>query len=226
MTNETLVAQKSKLESSKEDFSNELFFEIRAKTRAAVQQISDRLQVGMMEETANEIAKTVLQELGTRQGWHPPYIRFGSNTIKSYGVPSEPGVQLGENDIYFIDIGPVWQGYEGDAGATFVTGDDAEMLRCAADVKQVFDTVAQKWKTEHLTGEELYQYAAQTAQSMGWELNLDLSGHRLADFPHDNYYDGSLAAISFQPAPKLWVLEVQIRHPNKPFGAFYEDLLI
>jgi len=23
----------------------------------------------------------------------------------------------------------------------------------------------------------------------------------------------------------LWILEIQIAHPTKPFGAFYEDLL-
>ena len=185
--NEVLVTEKSKLESNKEDFSSELFFEIRTRTRAAVHTIADRIQVGMVEEEANEIAKTVLQELGTRQGWHPAYVRFGLNTIKSYGAASEPGLHLGENDIYFIDIGPVWQGYEGDAGDTFVTGDDPEMARCAADVKRVFDAVAQKWKTSGLSGQELYQFAEQTAQDMGWVLNLDLSGHRLSDFPHDTY---------------------------------------
>lgn len=224
--NETPVVEKDKAESNKEGFSGDLFFEIRARTRQAVHMIAERIQVGMLEEEANEIGKTVLQELGTRQGWHPPYIRFGANTTKSYGAPSEPGVRLSESDIYFIDIGPVWQGYEGDAGETFVTGSDPKLLRCATDVKRVFDTVAQKWKTSGLTGEGLYQFAEQTAQEMGWVLNLDLSGHRLGDFPHDNYYEGPLAAIPFQPAPKLWVLEVQIRHPEKPFGAFYEDLLI
>ena len=213
-------------EKTKEDFSSELFFEIRDRTRNALNLISERIQVGMLEEEAGELALSTLQELGTRQGWHPAYVRFGPNTIKSYGAPSEPGVRLGENDIYFIDMGPVWQGYEGDAGDTFVTGDDPEMARCAADVKRVFNTVSEKWKTSDLSGEALYQFAEQTAQEMGWVLNLDLSGHRLSDFPHDNYYDGALAAIPFHPAPKLWVLEIQIRHPGKPFGAFYEDLLI
>jgi methionyl aminopeptidase len=226
MSAEVLEAEKSKIESNKADFSTDLFFEIRSKTRRAVHLIADRIKVGMLEEEANEIARAVLQELGTRQGWHPAYVRFGPNTIKSYGVSSDPGVRLSETDIYFIDIGPVWQGYEGDAGETFVTGDDPELIRCAADAKRVFEIVLEKWKTDRLTGEALYQFAEQTAQELGWVLNLDLSGHRLADFPHDAYYDGSLAAIPFQPAPKLWVLEIQIKHPEKPFGAFYEDLLI
>jgi len=28
----------------------------------------------------------------------------------------------------------------------------------------------------------------------GWELNLDLSGHRLSDFPHAVIYDGPIVA--------------------------------
>lgn len=214
------------LEKNKEGFSSEVFFEIRERTRQAVHRIAEQIQIGMVEEDANELAKATLRDFGTKQGWHPPYIRFGINTIKSYGTSSEPGVKLGENDIYFIDIGPVWQGYEGDAGETFVTGNDSELKQCAADVRQVFETVAQAWKERKLTGQELYQFAEQTAKDLGWILNLDLSGHRLSDFPHDVHYDGSLADITFHPAPKLWVLEVQIRHPDKPFGAFYEDLLL
>ncbi len=221
MVNEVL-----EIEKNKEDFSTDLFFEIRAKTREVLHLISDRIQVGMLEEEANELAKSTLQEMGTRQGWHPPYVRFGSNTIKNYGSPSEPGVRLGEDDIYFIDIGPVWQGYEGDAGETFVTGNNPELLRCSVDAKRIFEIVSQKWKNSEFSGEALYQFAEETTRELGWVLNLDLSGHRLSDFPHDVYYEGSLATISFRPAPKLWVLEIQIRHPEKPFGAFYEDLLL
>jgi hypothetical protein len=39
----------------------------------------------------------------------------------------------GEDDIFFIDIGPTWQEWEGDGGQTFVTGEDSEKARCAAD---------------------------------------------------------------------------------------------
>lgn len=214
------------LEKTKDNFSFEMFFEIRAKTLEAVKRISERVYVGMLEEEANEMAKSILQEMGTRQGWHKPFVRFGSNTVKTFGAPSESGIQLKENDIYFIDIGPVWQGYEGDAGDTFVTGNDSELLRCSRDVKQIFEIVAHQWKTSKISGQELYQFAEQTAREKGWTLNLDLSGHRLSDFPHEAYYDGSLAAVPFHPSPQLWVLEIQIRHPEKLFGAFFEDLLL
>ena len=61
---------------------------------------------------------------------------------------------------------------------------------------------------------------------MGWELNLDLSGHRLSDFPHAAVYDGPLAEIDFRPSPLLWVLEIHIRDRDGKFGAFFEDMLL
>jgi hypothetical protein len=72
----------------------------------------------------------------------------------------------------------------------------------------------------------LYDFAAAEARAMGWELNLDMSGHRLADFPHAVLHKGALAEAPFAPSPGLWVLEIQIRHPDRPFSAFYEDLLL
>jgi hypothetical protein len=35
-----------------------------------------------------------------------------------------------------------------------------------------------------------------------------------------------LAEIAFRPNPSLWVLEIAIVHPERQFGAFYEDLLL
>ncbi len=77
-----------------------------------------------------------------------------------------------------------------------------------------------------MNGQELYDFAIETAAGYGWKLNMDLSGHRLSDFPHSAQYDGPLAEVTFRPNPNLWVLEIAIAHPERPFGAFYEDLLL
>jgi hypothetical protein len=57
-------------------------------------------------------------------------------------------------------------------------------------------------------------------------LNLELSGHRLGDFPHATHFDGTMAEIDFRPSAALRVLEIHIRHPELAFGAYYEDLLM
>lgn len=214
------------LEKTKAGFSLEKMLETRAKAQQAVNRIASQVKAGMLEEDANKMVVTTLRELGATKAFHKPYIRFGSNTTKTFGADSEPGIRLGDDDIFFIDVGPVWEEYEGDAGDTFFTGSNPEFKRCGVDAKQIFNSVAEKWKSENATGVELYHHAEQMAKKLGWVLNLDLGGHRLGDFPSGEHYDGPLSEISFHPSPNIWMVEIHIRHPEKQFGAFYEDLLI
>jgi hypothetical protein len=100
------------------------------------------------------------------------------------------------------------------------------MARAVHDVRALFGVARDAWRSEGLTGQGLYDFLTRRAEDLGWRLNLDTSGHRLSDFPHAVRHDGALADIAYPPRSGLWVLEVQIRHPAKPFGAFYEDLLL
>lgn len=100
------------------------------------------------------------------------------------------------------------------------------MHRIARDVRTLFENTSAAWRAQGLTGTALYDYASRRAVEMGWELNLDMNGHRLADFPHAAIHKGALAQAAFRPTSNLWVLEIQIRHPERPFSAFYEDLLV
>lgn len=62
----------------------------------------------MLEEDARQLAKDTLERLGSKKGWHKVLVRFGANTIKNFQEPSDRGVRLGTDDIFFLDIGPVW----------------------------------------------------------------------------------------------------------------------
>ncbi len=207
-------------------FSADQMLAVRTMTRAAIHEIAAAIEPGMVEEDAVKRAKGILSGHGMLRGWHEVYVRFGSNTTKTFGAPSEPGVVLGRDDLFFIDIGPVWKQWEGDGGDTFVTGSDPEMAGCARDARALFHVVRRKWQDSGLTGKELYDYAEAQALAMGWRLNLDLSGHRLADFPHSTVYDGPMATVPFRPSALMWVLEIHIRHPTRAFGAFFEDMLL
>jgi methionyl aminopeptidase len=214
------------LEGTGEKFSLDLLMDMRLRTRKAVHLIADQVKVGMVEEDAKAMARATLEGLGMRRGWHHIIVRFGPNTTKDFMERSDKGVVLGGNDIFFVDIGPVYGDTEGDAGDTFVVGDDPDHLRAKREVRIIWDTVRDKWFAEGVTGKELYDFAIATAESYGWKLNMDLSGHRLSDFPHSAHYDGPLAEVEFRPNPNLWVLEIAIIHPDRGFGAFYEDLLL
>ena len=210
------------------DYEKAKMLEARRHTWHAIDKIAAAIRPGMRESEGVELAKTVLRDLGLLRGWHAVYLRFGKNTLLTYWDKDAdaPDVVLRDNDIFYIDIGPVWEKWEGDGGNTFVVGTDPEMQRARTAVRQVFDRVHEKWRTESVTGAALYDYATEVARSMGWKLAPGVDGHRLGDFPHKAFHAGTLAGTSFPPATDLWVLEIQIRHPTLPFGAFYEDLLL
>lgn len=207
-------------------FDTAMMLEARARTRRAIHDIAGHIVPGMAEEDALALARAMLKDAEMLRGWHGTHIRFGTNTLRNFGQRSEPGVVLQENDIFFIDIGPVWRGYEGDGGETFVVGNDPDMAKAAHDVRAVYDAVHDAWRRNGLTGADLYRLATSEAARRGWELNLDMSGHRLSDFPHAVKFNGRLLDVPYTPSSGLWVLEIQIRHPDRPFSAFYEDLLL
>lgn len=214
------------LEATGAAFSLEQLLDVRVRTRNAVNAIAERVEVGMVEEDATAMARDYLGSLGMRKGWHRVIVRFGPNTTKDFETKSDPGVVLGDNDIFFVDIGPIHDGCEGDAGDTFVFGDDPEHHKAKADARALWDETRDVWFAQGLTGAELYDFAEKAAAEKGWKINLDLSGHRLSDFPHEAHYAGPLADVEFRPSANLWVLEMAIVHPDRPFGAFYEDLLL
>jgi len=194
-------------------------------TWRAIEALSRLIRPGMLESEARELGKKVLADLDMQRIWHPLLVRFGANTLKTFKERSDGDPVLGENDIYFIDMGAVWQGHEGDAGATFSTGNDPEMKACASAAKALFDRVEQRWRNDKVVGLELYRFAEEQAKEMGWVLNLDIKGHRVSDFPHAIYRGGDLGDFDQYPNEGLWILEIQIAHPSGAYGAFYEDLL-
>ncbi|MFJ3413677.1 (Fe-S)-binding protein [Pseudomonas protegens] len=194
-------------------------------TWEAIGQIARQVKPGMQESAAREMGLQVLREMGMERIWHPLLIRFGANTLKTFKQRSDGDPLLQENDLFFVDLGVVWDRHEGDCGATFVVGDDAEMHACAAAAKSLFDQVHDHWQSHLVAGPELYRYAQEQARAMGWVLNLDIKGHRVSDFPHAIYRAGDLGDFAACPQVGLWILEIQIAHPTRPFGAFYEDLL-
>lgn len=207
------------------NYDRQRMLEARQASLAAVDAIAERMQVGMLEDDAQIVVREVLAAMGLARGWHAPYVRFGANTALTYGQASAPGTRLGGDDIFFVDIGPVMDRWEGDAGTTFTTGDDPEFNRCAGDVRAIWGEVRQAW-LQGETGVALYELARERTAARGWALNLDLAGHRIGDFPHKAIHKGTLAAWGERPAPDLWVLEVQIARADGAFGAFHEDMLL
>ncbi|WP_293761774.1 M24 family metallopeptidase [uncultured Aquitalea sp.] len=198
----------------------------RDKTMEAVQRIAALMRPGMTKLQAKEAARQELEAMGMERIWHGSIIRFGASTLKTFSEKIDPEHTLQADDIFFVDLGVVWNGHEGDAGDSFVLGDDPAKQACAAAARQLWQEVAAAWRSKGLSGEALYRFAEQRAGELGWRLNLDIKGHRVSDFPHAIYKAGSLGDFAACPDTGLWILEIQIVEPQGRYGAFYEDLLI
>ncbi|MGO4702349.1 M24 family metallopeptidase [Dyella sp. 2RAB6] len=203
-----------------------LMLRARERSWAVLQGIRERMRPGLSEDEARAEAAAVFEAHGLERLWHPVLIRIGANTTLAFRERSNPDVRLGEDDIYFIDLGLVFHGHEGDVGDTFTTGADPMKRACAEAARTLFGDVAAAWRERGLSGAALYAFATERAQAMGWRLNQDIKGHRVSDFPHAVHKAGDLGTLEQAPSSGLWILEIQIAHPSEPYGAFYEDLLV
>ncbi|RYZ88461.1 MAG: aminopeptidase P family protein [Proteobacteria bacterium] len=197
----------------------------RRQTWSALYHIADYIQVGMSESEAIQIAQTTLREMGVKKFWHKCHVRFGRSTVSGYSDPYLDEV-LRVDDIFLVDIGPVWGGMEGDAGATFIVGHNADMIRCQQAVKTIFESVESHWRENAVSGKKLYAFAEDEAKKHGYILAPSyVRGHRLSEFPHSFHSELDVGDLDISPLPRQWVLEIHICDPEMKFGAFYEDLL-
>ncbi|MBN21249.1 MAG: (Fe-S)-binding protein [Bdellovibrionaceae bacterium] len=207
-------------------FSEDLLKEARDITFDVIKAVSKKITPGMNEQDGKILLKNFLKEFGIEKQWHPAQIRFGSNTVLPFGEKGDPGIVLKENDLFFFDLGLIYHDHEGDVGRPFVLGSDSEMNRCCKDVEEIWGEVRNYWKENNASGSELYSFAQKCAKKRDWILNLKkANGHRIADFPHSARSRGSIEAFEEKPASNRWILEIQICHPDRRWGAFFEDLL-
>ncbi|MBD65957.1 MAG: (Fe-S)-binding protein [Halobacteriovoraceae bacterium] len=211
---------------TREFFELDDFLKARKETQNFVQEIVSNLREGMTEPDCIKLIDESLKEMGVKKKWHPTKFRIGADTLKSFSEKSESFPPLTSGEIFYIDIGPVWDKYEGDYGQTFIFNNtESEFSELAAKAKQVFQFTESLWREKSLDGVELYQEAAGYAESIGVILNTQMGGHRLGDFPHHLFYRGELNETPEVPCDKLWVLEILIKDEKLQRGAFFEDIL-
>lgn len=199
-------------------------YRARETARELTYELASLLRPGMTEANAHSLYKELSSKHGVEKQWHPPKLRFGANTLKSFREESDPHI-LQDEDIFFIDIGPVIEGHEADYGETFVLGSQFDHKHIADCSKKVFFEVGAYWLENRCGGEELYEFARGRARHYGYELNMGSDGHRIGDFPHHIHFRGGLVEVSEEIVPDAWILEIHLSDPQKRFGAFFEDVL-
>ncbi len=174
---------------------------------------------------------------GISSYWHKRIVRAGRNTLAPYDE-NPPDLEVMEDDIVFLDLGPVFEEWEADFGRTYVVGSDPLKLKLCRDLEEAFAEGKRHFQAHpEITGAELYACAQQLAERMGWEYGGPIAGHLIGVFPHEKI-PGDKVTLYVHPGnhhrmrtpdaegrERHWILEIHFVDRARQFGGFYEELL-
>ena len=196
------------------------------------------IRAGITEAGLNGAIYALAQEMfGITKYWHKRIVRAGKNTLVPY-AENPPDLTLGEDDILFLDLGPVFEQWEADFGRTFVLGSDPMKHKLRREVGEAFAAGKQYFEQHpELRADELFQYAVELAAEFGWEFGGPIAGHLIGQFPHERIPDDKIS-LYVHPKNSLrmrepgadgelrhWILEIHFVDRAREIGGFYEELL-
>ena len=196
------------------------------------------IRPGVLEsELSDEIHELARDSFGLRRHWHRRIVRSGPNTMLTY-FDDPPDRRLEEDDMAYLDFGPVFGDWEADVGRTYVLGSDSRKHGLVRDIGEAFLLGQQLYeRTPDLTAGELYDYVASLATTRGWTFGAKTAGHLVDAFPHKSDPDPSrrYSIRSGNPVPlheafadgqpRHWILEIHFVDRERGYGAFMEELL-
>lgn len=196
------------------------------------------IRPGVAETEINESIYALAKEMyGISRYWHKRIVRAGRNTLAPYDE-NPPDLTVGEDDVVFLDLGPVFEEWEADFGRTFVVGQDPLKRKLCRDIEKGF-AKGKKYFHEHpdITASELYDFATRLADEAGWEYGGPIAGHLIGVFPHEKIA-GDKISLYVHPKNHLrmqtpdaagrkrhWILEIHFVDRAREIGGFYEELL-
>jgi Xaa-Pro dipeptidase len=193
---------------------------------------------GITESGLNTEIYALAQELyGIKTYWHKRIVRAGKNTLLPY-AENPPDHTIGEDDILFLDLGPVFEQWEADFGRTFVVGSDPLKLKMREDVESAFADGKQYFKDHsEITSCEFFHYVESLAAKYDWEWGGPIAGHLIGQFPHERIADDKVTlyvhpksnlpmrSLDEEGRQRHWILEIHFVNREREIGGFYEELL-
>jgi Xaa-Pro dipeptidase len=183
-----------------------------------------------------DIYALALRQFGVEKHWHKRIVRAGANTL-TIAADNPPVRDIEENDIVYLDLGPVFEEWEADLGRTYVLGDHPGAPLVEA-LPVVFDRVRSHYQASpDITGAELYAFAQKAAAEAGWVFGGKIAGHLVSEFAHalipgdkdlNRIYPGNSKRMRDPDdlgRERHWILEIHLVEPHGLYGGFYERLL-
>ena len=199
---------------------------------------ADLIKPGKLEsELSVDIHALAKSEFGLRRHWHKRIVRAGANTLLTYSDPAEDR-RIVEDDIVYLDFGPVFEEWEADFGRTYAVGTDPLKHRLVDDLWVAFQSGKALFeRTPDLTAGQLYDHVAGLAKPAGWEFGAFTAGHLIGQFPHERAPGDSkrfsirhgnrqsLREPDRDGRKRHWILEIHFVDRQRQIGGFLEELL-
>ena len=192
------------------------------------------------EKDLNERLYNLAQELfGIKKYWHKRIVRSGKNTLLPY-AENPPNLTLQNDDILFVDFGPVFENWEADIGKTYVIGNNVHKLKLQRDVQLAWHE-GRNYYMQHkneITNAQFYTYTQALAKQYGWSYGNEHCGHLIGNFPHEkilgethiNYIMLTNTTPMSNPDQhgneRHWIYEIHFIDVANEIGGFYEKYLI
>ncbi|MEX2483584.1 MAG: M24 family metallopeptidase, partial [Brumimicrobium sp.] len=165
-------------------------------------------------------------------------VRAGENTLFPY-KENPKNLDIKENSILFLDLGPIFDDFEADIGRTYVLGQDPVKLKLKNDVETAWYEARDYYlNNTEITSAQLYDFCTQLALSKGWEFGGEIAGHLVGKFPHERL-EGVPKDTYIHPENHLklhsslhgleethWIIEIHFVDRNKKIGGFFEQLAL
>ena len=196
------------------------------------------IEPGKTEEfLSSQIFDLAFKMFNTKVHWHKRIVRTGSNTIHPYNE-NPPNLVIKEDDILFLDFGPVFDSWEADLGRTYVLGNDQMKLRMKNDVEECWYLGKQYYDSKkNILSSELYEYIVDLAKDRSWKFGNEHCGHLIGQFPHERI-DGNNFLSYIHPENHMkmrelddegrmrdWILEIHFVDYELSIGGFFEQVL-
>lgn len=196
------------------------------------------VRAGITErELSDEIRDLAADLFGVTRHWHKRIVRAGENTLETArGNP--PNLTIADDDIVFVDLGPLFEEWEADFGRTFVLGDDPRKLALRDDLPRIWNAGRDFFdRHPEITGADLFDHVVELSEAAGWHFGGVIAGHLVGQFPHENIpgdkIESYVAPGSTHPMRRKdrsgnqchWILEVHLVEPDRRYGGFHEELL-
>lgn len=197
------------------------------------------IKPGITEKELNKDIYALAKNMyGISKYWHKRIVRTGKNTLQPY-AQNPPDLIIAEDDILFLDFGPIFEDWEADFGRTYVLGSDPVKLKLKRDIEEAWQR-GRDWyfSQSSVTGAGLYQYVDGLAREYGWTFGANMAGHLIGKFPHEklnsvqkhNYIHPQNHQDMFAPdksgQKREWILEIHFIDQEREIGGFFEQLLV